>query len=134
MSKAIKSDGSVNRLVFELCMKGLDKYKIEVVDKVLKDDDKLKQCKLETLYYAGYAYIMAYGKKNWFIQRHIEIKAQQSEEYRKYKESLKHGTTKHALTENVESDPMSELLGLSKSDDVMADMPSIVEPDDKKIF
>lgn len=88
MAKAVKSDGEVNQLVSVLALASLagePMGKREDVDKVLKDDKKLTQCNYETLLVAGAAYFKDFKEKNWFIQKHIEIKAQQSETYRRFK-------------------------------------------------
>lgn len=92
MSKAVKSDGVVNKLVLEMCLQSVRSSsglgKKEEVDKVLRDEDKLKQCNYETLLLAGFAYYNCFNEKNWHIQKHIEIKAQQSAPYRQFKEGL----------------------------------------------
>lgn len=88
MSKSVKSDGEVNKLVRQMALGALNGASMGEradVDKVLKDEGKLKQCEYQTLLLAGAAYIEEYKDKNWHIQRHIEIKAQQSESYRRFK-------------------------------------------------
>ena len=84
MSKAVKSNGAVNASVRKLCELRFVGYDRAKVDEFLTDDKFLTQCTYETLCWAASTYVDVYGDKNWHIHKHIEIKARQSETWRKF--------------------------------------------------
>lgn len=114
MSRAVKSDGEVNKAMRELALgrltDGLSMGDREDVGRVLTDEDKLKQCDYQTLLLAGAAYIDQFGDKNWAIQKHIEIKAQQSEKYRKYKAGSGAATESGSAPAKATPSPLERLL------------------------
>lgn len=110
MSKAVPSDGKVNKLFEQMAARGLKKYGRKDVDEVLVEE-KLKQCKYETLVSLQHAYIMAFGDKNWSVHAHIIIKAEQSSTWRAWRDKNQGGgaavTTAAVGSDN--SDPLAEL-------------------------
>lgn len=110
MGKAMPSDGRVNQAVNQMCDRGMDQYKKNQVDQILKDESMLKQCTHETLCRAFYEYSKAFKEKNWHIQKHIEIKAWQSSTFRTFMGGQKKGAP--PPNDDEDSDPLTKLIDM----------------------
>lgn len=111
MGVAVKSDGKVNNAVLALSQAIFAGHAKADIDALLIKDN-LKQCTLETLCLAMYAYSNAFGEKNWLIQEYLEIKAWQSDTYRNLVNSKKNKKDRSHLALSEESqvdDPIAVL-------------------------
>lgn len=107
MSKAVKSDGKVNRLIWDLSqtMAGRNREEVELV---LSNHDLLKQCEYGTLCSVQAAFIFTFKEPHWPIHEHIEIKAKQSSKWREYERRRKMSDVSGGDGEYL-SDPLAEL-------------------------
>lgn len=116
MSTAVKSDGTVNAAVLTLAQNGFVDAKQKQlaptqVDAMLTEA-VLRQCKHETLCLAMYAYVQAFQAKNWAIQKHLEIKAWQSEPYRNFMGGRKLGSPAPAIANGLNGDPIATAIAI----------------------